>query len=71
MSKKQKVIEDNSKPAQTEPSQDEVVQTDVLTGDQIVLGIAGGLVPEKEYEVSADIANVLITKGFATLKTKK
>lgn len=39
-----------------------------LEGDQIIIGIAGGLVVDKEYEVSSHTAQVLIDKGFATLK---
>jgi hypothetical protein len=40
-----------------------------LTGDQIIIGVSGGLVPGKEYPVSADIAMTLINKGVAKLKT--
>lgn len=46
----------------------EVVETPVLKGDQTIIGIGGGLVPDKEYNVSAQTAQVLIAKGFATLK---
>ena len=39
-----------------------------LQGDQIIIGIAGGLVVDKEYKVSSHTAKVLIDKGFAALK---
>ena len=40
-----------------------------IEGDQIIIGVSGGLVVDKEYSVSAHTAQVLISKGFATLKT--
>lgn len=67
-----------SKVKQAPKVQDEVKQSPIkeevqtestkLEGDQIVIGIAGGLVLDKEYNVSAHTAQVLIDKGFATLK---
>jgi hypothetical protein len=39
-----------------------------LAGDQQIVGICGGLVKDKVYHVSADVAMVLIAKGFATLQ---
>lgn len=40
----------------------------LLTGDQTIIGIGQGLVVDKEYNVSADIAMTLIKKGAAILK---
>jgi len=40
-----------------------------LDGDQTIIGIGGNLVIDREYSVSAHTAQVLISKGFATLKT--
>ena len=40
-----------------------------LEGDQTIIGIGGNLVADKEYTVSGHTAQVLIDKGFATLKT--
>jgi len=40
-----------------------------LQGDQTIIGIGGNLVVDKEYNVSSHTAQVLIDKGFATLKT--
>lgn len=45
-------------------------QTEVLTGDQVIIGTGGNLEAGREYTVSADTAMVLINKGIATLKTK-
>ncbi len=43
--------------------------TEKLKGTQIIIGLGlGGLKAEKEYSVGADTAEVLINKGFATLK---
>ena len=43
----------------------------ILKGDQIIIGLGlGGLVKDKEYKVSSDIATILIAKGFASLKKK-
>ena len=43
----------------------------ILKGDQIIIGLGlGGLVKDKEYKVSSDIATILIAKGFASLKNK-
>jgi hypothetical protein len=43
----------------------------ILKGDQTIIGLGlGGLVKDKEYKVSSDIATILITKGFASLKNK-
>jgi hypothetical protein len=46
------------------------VSNEVLKGDQVIIGIAPTLVEGKEYTVSADVATVLISKGFAVLKNK-
>ena len=57
-----------------EPTEVEETTADVksestkLQGDQIIIGVAGGLVVDKEYKVSSHTAKVLIDKGFATLK---
>jgi hypothetical protein len=43
----------------------------ILKGDQTIIGLGlGGLVKDKEYKVSSDIATILIAKGFASLKNK-
>jgi len=48
-----------------------VVELPILKGDQTIIGLGlGGLVKDKEYKVSSDIATILITKGFASLKNK-
>jgi hypothetical protein len=39
-----------------------------LEGDQTIIGIGGNLIADKEYTVSGHTAQVLIDKGFATLK---
>ena len=40
-----------------------------LIGEQIIVGIGGGLKIGKEYRVGAELAMVLIKKGSAKLKT--
>lgn len=67
-----------SKVKQAPKVQDEVKQAPIkeevqtestkLEGNQTIIGVGGGLVADKEYEVSAHTAQVLIDKGFATLK---
>ena len=48
-----------------------VKELPILKGDQIIIGLGlGGLVKDKEYKVSSDIATILIAKGFASLKNK-
>ena len=48
-----------------------IVEVPILKGDQIIIGLGlGGLVKDKEYKVSSDIATILIAKGFASLKNK-
>lgn len=39
-----------------------------LKGEQVIIGLGGTLTDGKEYKVSADVAQVLINKGLATLK---
>lgn len=39
-----------------------------LKGVQVIIGLGGTLTDGKEYKVSADVAQVLINKGLATLK---
>lgn len=52
----------------------EVVDTQevtILVGPQKVVGAKIGTLKEgKEYEVTAEMAMILINKGFATLKNK-
>jgi hypothetical protein len=51
--------------------QQPIVELPILKGDQTIIGLGlGGLVKDKEYKVSSDIATILITKGFAYLKNK-
>lgn len=48
-----------------------VEELPILKGDQTIIGLGlGGLVKDKEYKVSSDIATILIAKGFASLKNK-
>lgn len=48
-----------------------IVEVPILKGDQTIIGLGlGGLVNDKEYNVSSDIATILIAKGFASLKNK-
>ena len=48
-----------------------IVEVPILKGDQTIIGLGlGGLVKDKEYKVSSDIATILIAKGFASLKNK-
>jgi len=75
-SKVNKVIEELDvldTPIEEQPmvEQPMVVELPILKGDQTIIGLGlGGLVKDKEYEVSSDIATILITKGFAYLKNK-
>lgn len=39
-----------------------------LKGEQVIIGLGGTLTEGKAYKVSADVAQVLINKGLATLK---
>jgi len=51
--------------------QQPIAELPILKGDQTIIGLGlGGLVKDKEYKVSSDIATILITKGFASLKNK-
>jgi hypothetical protein len=51
--------------------QQPIVEVPILKGDQTIIGLGlGGLVKDKEYKVSSDIATILIAKGFASLKNK-
>jgi len=51
--------------------QQPIAELPILKGDQTIIGLGlGGLVNDKEYKVSSDIATILITKGFASLKNK-
>lgn len=58
-----KHIEDITKPANAP----ELIDLK-LTGDQVIIGLGGTLDEGKEYKVSANVAEVLIKKGLATLK---
>lgn len=70
-SKVNKVIEELDvldTPIEEQPIIEELI---ILKGDQIIIGLGlGGLVKDKEYKVSSDIATILIAKGFASLKNK-
>lgn len=51
--------------------QQPIVEVPILKGDQTIIGLGlGGLVKDKEYKVSSNVATILITKGFASLKNK-
>ena len=70
-SKVNKVIEELDVLDTPIEEQQPIVEVPILKGDQIIIGLGlGGLVKDKEYKVSSDIANVLIAKGFASLKNK-
>jgi hypothetical protein len=75
-SKVNKVIEELDvldTPSEEQPivKQQPIVEVPILKGDQKIIGLGlGGLVKDKEYEVSSDIATILIAKGFASLKNK-
>lgn len=75
-SKVNKVIEELDvldTPIEEQPMVEEqpIVEVPILKGDQTIIGLGlGGLVKDKEYKVSSDIATILITKGFASLKNK-
>lgn len=75
-SKVNKVIEELDvldTPIEEQPmvEQTSTIEVPILKGDQTIIGLGlGGLVKDKEYKVSSDIATILITKGFASLKNK-
>jgi hypothetical protein len=75
-SKVNKVIEELDvldTPIEEQPivEQQPIVEVPILKGDQTIIGLGlGGLVKDKEYKVSSDIATILIAKGFASLKNK-
>lgn len=75
-SKVNKVIEELDvldTPIEEQPmvEQQPIEELPILKGDQTIIGLGlGGLVKDKEYEVSSDIATILIAKGFASLKNK-
>lgn len=75
-SKVNKVIEELDvldTPIEEQPmvEQPMVEELPILKGDQTIIGLGlGGLVKDKEYKVSSDIATILIAKGFASLKNK-
>lgn len=76
-SKVNKVIEELDildTPIEEQPvveEQQPIAELPILKGDQTIIGLGlGGLVKDKEYKVSSDIATILITKGFASLKNK-
>ena len=64
-------VQDEVKQAPTEVEETKIeVQPEPtkLKGDQTIIGIGGNLVIDKEYNVSSHTAQVLLSKGFATLK---
>lgn len=70
-SKVNKVIEELDVLDTPIEEQQPIVEVPILKGDQIIIGLGlGGLVKDKEYKVSSDIATILIAKGFASLKNK-
>lgn len=63
----------NNKAKEVVDTQEVTTETQVLTlvGSQKVVGAKIGTLKEgKEYEVTAEMAMILINKGFATLKNK-
>ena len=63
----------NNKAKEVVDTQEVTTETQVLAlvGSQKVLGAKIGTLKEgKEYEVTAEMAMILINKGFATLKNK-
>jgi len=61
----------NNKAEKVETTQEVIKETQVpaLVGSQIVIGAKNGTLTEgKEYKTTAEMAMVLINKGFATLK---
>ena len=67
---KSKVI---NKTEKVVPTHEVIKETQVptLVGPQIVIGAKNGTLTEgKEYKTTAEMAMILINKGFATLKNK-
>ena len=63
----------NNKAKEVVDTQEVTTETQVLTlvGSQKVVGAKIGTLKEgNEYEVTAEMAMILINKGFATLKNK-
>lgn len=63
----------NNKAKEVVDTQEVTTETQVLAlvGSQKVIGAKIGTLKEgKEYEVTAEMAMILINKGFATLKNK-
>lgn len=63
----------NNKVKEVVDTQEVTTETQVLAlvGSQKVVGAKSGTLKEgKEYEVTAEMAMILINKGFATLKNK-
>ena len=63
----------NNKAKEVVDTQEVTTETQVLTlvGSQKVIGAKIGTLTEgKEYDVTAEMAMILINKGFATLKNK-
>ena len=63
----------NNKVKEVVDTQEVTTETQVLAlvGSQKVVGAKIGTLKEgKEYEVTAEMAMILINKGFATLKNK-
>lgn len=63
----------NNKAKEVVDTQEVTTETQVLAlvGSQKVVGAKIGTLKEgKEYEVTAEMAMILINKGFATLKNK-
>lgn len=70
-SKVNKVIEEKDVLDTPIEEQQPIVEVPILKGDQTIIGLGlGGLVKDKEYKVSSNVATILITKGFASLKNK-
>lgn len=70
-SKVNKVIEELDVLDTPIEEQQPIVEVPILKGDQTIIGLGlGGLVKDKEYKVSSNVATILITKGFASLKNK-
>lgn len=63
----------NNKAKEVVDTQEVTTETQVLAlvGSQKVVGAKiGTLIEGKEYDVTAEMAMILINKGFATLKNK-
>ena len=54
----------------TKPAEIETKEAPKLKGDQYIIGIGGNLTVGKQYKVSDSVAMILISKGFAELKTQ-